>query len=57
MVSSLKPWFGVATPHEDIAKGRLSEAVFAANLWVVVQGDAPESAEIFREQPGELIRQ
>jgi hypothetical protein len=42
MVSELKPWFGVATPHEDIREGRLSEAVFAANLWAVVQGNAPE---------------
>jgi hypothetical protein len=56
MTSILKPWFGVATPHEDIRRDRLSEAVFAANLWAVVQGDAPKSAEIFREQPGKLIR-
>jgi Protein of unknown function (DUF499) len=38
----LKPWFGIATPHEDIRKGQLSEAIFAANLWAVVQGDAPD---------------
>lgn len=31
--STLKPWYAVATPHEDIREGRLSEAVFAANLW------------------------
>ena len=37
-----KPWYAVATPHEDIREGRLSEAVFAANLWAVVQGTAPE---------------
>ncbi|RMG44917.1 MAG: ATP-binding protein, partial [Acidobacteria bacterium] len=36
-----KPWFDVATPHEDIRQGRLSEAVFAADLWAVVQGTAP----------------
>jgi predicted AAA+ superfamily ATPase len=42
MLQSLSPWFGVATPHEDIRRGRLSEAVFAANLWAVVQGDAPD---------------
>ena len=34
----LKPWYAVATPHEDIQKGRLSEAVFAANLWAVMNG-------------------
>ncbi len=38
----LKPWFAVATPHEDTREGRLSEAVFAANLWAVVQDNAPE---------------
>ena len=42
MLPDLKPWFAIATPHEDIRKGRLSEAVFAANLWAVVQGHAPE---------------
>ena len=42
MSTELKPWYTVAIPHEDIQKGRLSEAVFAANLWAVVQGTAPE---------------
>jgi hypothetical protein len=42
MAKELKPWYAVATPHEDIQKGRLSEAVFAANLWAVVQGTAPD---------------
>jgi hypothetical protein len=41
-MSQLKPWYAVATPHEDIRKGRLAEAVFAANLWAVVQKTAPE---------------
>ena len=40
--STLKPWYAVATPHEDIREGRLSEAVFAANLWAVVQDAAPD---------------
>jgi predicted AAA+ superfamily ATPase len=39
---SLLPWYAVAVPHEDIRKGRLEEAVFAANIWAVVQGTAPE---------------
>jgi len=42
METELKPWYAVATPHEDIREGRLAEAVFAANLWAVVQGTAPE---------------
>ena len=40
-MSDLKTWFEVVTPHEDIREGRLSEAVFAANLWGVVRGAAP----------------
>ncbi|MEW6081862.1 MAG: DUF499 domain-containing protein [Bacillota bacterium] len=42
MSTELKPWYAVAIPHEDIREGRLAEAVFAANLWAVVQGTAPE---------------
>ncbi len=42
MSETLKPWYAIATPHEDIRDGRLAEAVFAANLWAVVQGTAPE---------------
>lgn len=42
MADNLKPWYSVATPHEDIRKGRLDESVFAANLWAVVQGTAPD---------------
>lgn len=42
MSETLKPWYAIATPHEDIREGRLAEAVFAANLWAVVQGTAPE---------------
>lgn len=41
-MGSLKPWYAVATPHKDIREGRLAEAIFAANLWAVVQGTAPE---------------
>lgn len=42
MTENLKPWYAIATPHEDIRKGRLAEAVFAANVWAVVQDTAPE---------------
>jgi hypothetical protein len=39
---NIKPWYDIVIPHEDIRQGRLSEAVFAANLWAVVQKSAPE---------------
>jgi hypothetical protein len=39
---NVKPWYDIVIPHEDIRLGRLSEAVFAANLWAVVQRSAPE---------------
>lgn len=42
MKDTLKPWYAIATPHEDIREGRLAEAIFAANVWAVVQGTAPE---------------
>ena len=53
MAETLKPWYAVATPHEDIREGRLAESVFAANLWAVVQGTAPgvylDPEELFRK--------
>ena len=49
----LKPWYAIATPHEDIREGRLAEAVFAADIWAVVQDTAPEvyldAEEFFRK--------
>ncbi len=42
MAPELKPWYAIATPHSDIREGRLDEAVFAADLWKVVQGEAPD---------------
>jgi hypothetical protein len=42
MNETLKPWYAIATPHADIREGRLAEAIFAADLWAVVQGTAPE---------------
>jgi hypothetical protein len=42
MSETLKPWYAVATPHEDIRERRLAEAVFAANVWAVVQDTALE---------------
>ncbi|MEJ5376498.1 MAG: DUF499 domain-containing protein [bacterium] len=42
MNETLKPWYAIAIPHKDIREGRLAEAVFAADLWAVVQGTAPE---------------
>lgn len=42
MKGQLKPWYAVATPHEDIREGRLNEAVFAADIWAVQQKGAHE---------------
>ncbi len=39
---ALPSWMQVARPHPDIIKGELSEAVFAADLWDVVLGKAPQ---------------
>ncbi|HSV31781.1 MAG TPA: hypothetical protein VLH40_07155 [Atribacteraceae bacterium] len=52
MSIQLKPWYAVAIPHEDIRKGRLASAVFAANLWAVVQDAAPDVCP----DPEELFR-
>lgn len=52
-MAELKPWYAIATPHQDIRKGQLAEAVFAANLWAVAQNHAPEiysDAETFFEK-------
>lgn len=38
---SLPSWWQVTTPHKDIREGKLSEAVFAADLGDVVYGKAP----------------
>src|SRR5512138_3667395 len=40
-MSNIKPWYDIVIPHEDIRQGRLSESVFAANLWAVVQKSVP----------------
>jgi len=42
MSAPLRPWYAIATPHEDIREDRLEEAIFAANIWAVVEGAAPE---------------
>jgi predicted AAA+ superfamily ATPase len=53
MTQSIKPWYAVAIPHEDMRAGRLEEAVFAANVWAVVQGTAPavdlDPEQVFRK--------
>jgi predicted AAA+ superfamily ATPase len=46
----LKPWYAVATPHEDIRKGRLEEAVFAANIWEVAQSEKGQEAFVTLEK-------
>ena len=47
---ALSPWWQVATPHKDIREGKLSEAIFAADLGDVSIGKAPleyQDASIF----------
>ncbi|MFQ6003770.1 MAG: DUF499 domain-containing protein, partial [Candidatus Zixiibacteriota bacterium] len=47
---TLPSWWQVATPHKDILAGKLSEAIFAADLGDVVYGKAPleyQDANIF----------
>ena len=39
-VGSLKPWRGVATPHQDVSSGQYHQAEFAADLWQVHIGEA-----------------
>ena len=46
----MKPFSTIAIPHRDILEGRLTMEVFAADLWEVFKGRAPEEyqdAEIF----------
>jgi len=38
---ALPSWWQVTTPHKDIREGKLSEAIFAADLGDVVYGRAP----------------
>ena len=47
---ALPSWWQVTTPHRDIREGKLSEAIFAADLGDVVYGRAPleyQDASIF----------
>jgi len=39
---ALQSWWQVVTPHSDISKGELDEAVFAADLGNVISGKAPQ---------------
>lgn len=39
---ALQSWWQVTTPDSDIVKGELDESVFAADLWSVVAGKAPQ---------------
>ena len=38
----MKPFITIATPHRDILEGRLTMDIFAADLWQVFKGKAPE---------------
>lgn len=41
-VPGLKPWREVVLPHEDVAKGDLQQAEFAADLWQIYKGDGTD---------------
>jgi hypothetical protein len=46
----MKPFSTIAIPHRDIQEGRLTMDVFAADLWQVFKGSAPDeyqSPEVF----------
>jgi len=38
----MKPFTQIAIPHRDVCEGRLTMDVFAADLWQVIQGRAPD---------------
>jgi len=38
----MRPFHVVAVPHDDVVEGRLTNEVFAADLWEVYKGEAPE---------------
>ncbi len=38
----MKPFWTIAIPHRDILEGRLTMDVFAADLWQVFKGEAPD---------------
>jgi len=49
----MKPFQIVAVPHDDVVEGRLTNEVFAADLWEVFKGTAPidyRSSERFFEK-------
>jgi len=52
VVSHLKPWREVVTPHRDVASGRYQQAEFAADLWQVHLGEGTDEykhpVEFFR---------
>ncbi len=48
----MKPFSSIAIPHRDIIEGRLTMDVFAADLWEVFKGRAPEEYQ----NPDEFFR-
>ena len=49
----MKPFYTVAVPHDDVIEGKLTNEVFAADLWEVYKGNAPveyrDREEFFRK--------
>ena len=48
----MKPFSTIAIPHSDILEGQLTMDVFAADLWQVFKGEAPEEYQ----NPGVFFR-
>jgi len=42
IIGNMKPFHAIAVPHRDILEGRLTMDVFAADLWEVFKGRAPD---------------
>ena len=52
-MTSLRPFVSIASPHDDIVGGKLTEDVFAADLWDVFNGRGPieyRDADVFFEK-------
>ncbi|MCL6590158.1 MAG: DUF499 domain-containing protein [Firmicutes bacterium] len=53
--SGLKPWREIATPHEDVAKGRYQQAEFAADLAQIISDDIQDAEKEYKD-PKEFFR-
>jgi len=52
----LKPWYAVATPHEDIREGRLAEASLQPTSGPSFRGQLPRSTSTRRSSSARRTR-